>query len=61
MDKSFQRKILHKVQRDASLSITGVRKSYPQAALDPMLFMTPVDLYVKRSAAQNAIRLKESG
>ena len=48
-------------QRITSLSITGVGKSYPQGALETMLYLTPLDLYVRRCAARNAIRLRESG
>ena len=61
LDKSFQRNILDKVQRTTSLSITGARKSCPQAALDAMLCLTHFDLYVKHCAARSAIRLKKSG
>ena len=52
---------MDKVQRIASLSITGVRKSCPQAALDTMLCLTRFDLYVKQSATRSAICLRESG
>ena len=38
LDKTFQPKILDKFQRIASLSATKVRKSFPQAALDTMLY-----------------------
>ena len=52
LDKTFQWKILDKVQQIAFSSITGGRKSCP------LLCLTPLDLYVKQSAARSAIRPK---
>ena len=59
LDKSFQRKISDKVQRIAFLSITGVRKSCPQVALDTMRCLIPRDMYAKRCTARSTIRLGE--
>ena len=53
-------KILDKVQRIEFLSITGVRKSCPQATLNTMFCLTPFDLYVKQCTACSAIRQRES-
>ncbi|XP_073811046.1 uncharacterized protein [Musca autumnalis] len=54
--------LLHKintVQRAASLLITGAMKSTPQAALNVLLDLHPMNLVVQDLAAKSALRLKE--
>lgn len=51
---------LQKVQRLACLSVTGAMRSAPQAGLEMILHLLPLDLYIKSTAAKTALRLKES-
>lgn len=51
---------LYKVQRLAALCTTGVMRSAPQAGLDMILHLLPLDLFIKGSAAKGALRLRES-
>lgn len=51
---------LQKVQRLACLSITGAMRSAPQAALEVMLNLPPIDIYVRNRAARTALRLRET-
>ncbi|XP_077257725.1 uncharacterized protein LOC143894919 [Temnothorax americanus] len=60
MNKEVNKKSLTKVQRLAALGITGVRNNTAQAALETILNLQPLDLYVKNQAAKGAVRLKES-
>lgn len=61
LDETFQRKIFNKVQRIASLSITGVKKNFSQATLDTMACLTLFYLYVKQPAASCVICLRHTG
>ena len=54
------RKMLSKVRRSPSLDITGVRRSTSQAALDILLYLSPIEHYVRSVAARNLLRLYES-
>lgn len=52
---------LAKVQRLAAIGTTGAQRSTPQAALDVLLNLLPLDLYIKGLAAKSALRLRETG
>ncbi|XP_073841439.1 uncharacterized protein [Musca autumnalis] len=56
--KSYLREI-NRVQRAASMLITGAARSTPQAALTVLLDLTPLDLIVEEQASKSALRLKE--
>ncbi|XP_077281865.1 uncharacterized protein LOC143908235 [Temnothorax americanus] len=60
MNKEVNKKSLTKVQRLAALGITGVRNNTAQAALEAILNLQPLELYVKGQAAKGAVRLRES-
>ena len=49
---------LQRIQRQACLAITGCMKTTPTAALEVMLDLPPLHLYVKEEAAMTALRLK---
>lgn len=51
---------LEKVQRIACMGITGAARSTPQAALEVLLSLPPLETYIKSIAARSAIRLKET-
>ena len=53
--------MLNKVQRLSCLSITGAIKSTPQASLETMLDILPLDIFIRNIAAKSVLRLKESG
>lgn len=55
----YIRKIMGKVQLIASFSITGARRSCP--ALDTILCLAALNLYVKQCAERSAIRLRVLG
>ena len=62
LDKGFQRKILDKVQRIASLCIIGVRKSCPQAAHDTMVclnLLTSVGIGLLKTALDRSLQSSE--
>ncbi|KAL7726428.1 hypothetical protein ACLKA6_004568 [Drosophila palustris] len=48
---------LQKVQRLACLGITGCVRSTPQAALDVILNLDPIGVFLQHSAARSAVRL----
>lgn len=50
---------LAKVQRLACLGVTGAPRSTPQAALEVMLDIQPLDIFVKGAAVKTALRLRE--
>ncbi|XP_058978632.1 uncharacterized protein LOC109613882 [Musca domestica] len=54
-------KNIDKVQRVASLLITGAVRSTPQSALDTLLNLKPLGLFVEELAARCALRLNELG
>ncbi|XP_077265721.1 uncharacterized protein LOC143899357 [Temnothorax americanus] len=58
MNKEVNKKSLTKVQRLAALGITGVRNNTAQAALEAILNLQPLELYVKGQAAKGAVRLR---
>ncbi|XP_065367256.1 uncharacterized protein LOC135960009 [Calliphora vicina] len=60
MRKRSYRAILNKAQRCACLGITGALGSTPQAALDIILNLLPIENYVESVAARNLLRLSES-
>lgn len=60
LEKAIHIKKLTKVQRAACLGVTGALHSAPTAALEVMLHLIPMDIYVKSVAAKSALRLKES-
>lgn len=51
---------LVKVQRLACVGITGAWRSSPQAALEVILNLLPIDIHVKSIAAKSATRLREA-
>lgn len=51
---------LTKVQRLACMGITGARRSTPQAALEVILNLLPIEIHIKSIAAKSAIRLREA-
>ena len=53
--------ILGRVQRLACLAITGAMNSTPQASLETMLDLAPLDVYIKYVSGKYALRLRESG
>ena len=48
------------VQRSASILITGALRSTPQAALNAILNLQPLDILIKFQAARCALRLRET-
>ena len=52
---------LRQVQRLACLSVIGAMQSTPTAAMEAILCLPPLDLFVKEVAAKTAIRLRQSG
>ncbi|XP_058987393.1 uncharacterized protein LOC131806753 [Musca domestica] len=52
---------INKVQRAASLLITGAFRSTPQAALDTLLGLSPLAIHVEELAFRCALRLRELG
>ncbi|XP_073821296.1 uncharacterized protein [Musca autumnalis] len=56
--KSYLREI-NRVQKAASMLITGAARSTPKAALNVLLDLTPLDLIVEEQASKSALRLKE--
>lgn len=61
LEKSCQLQLLSKVQRTATLCISGARRSAPRVALDVIFDLTPLDIFVRRCAARSALRLREIG
>ena len=61
MGKVTYRNFLSKVQRCASIGISGVRRSTPQAALDIILHLIPIKEFVRGMAIRGLFRLKELG
>lgn len=59
IEKGYNRKVLTKVQRLAAIGTTGVKKTTAQAALETILDLQPIELYIKGLAAKSALRLRE--
>nr|CAI5846075.1 unnamed protein product [Callosobruchus analis] len=59
--QSTASKALSKVQRAASLSITGAMKGTPTAALEVLLNIPPLDIYVEGEAKMSANRMQCNG
>ncbi|XP_055836606.1 uncharacterized protein LOC129905204 [Episyrphus balteatus] len=58
LDKTINLNKLIKVQRSASICISGALRSTPSDALDILLNLTPLDIFSKQVAASSATRLK---
>ncbi|XP_056645836.1 uncharacterized protein LOC130451060 [Diorhabda sublineata] len=58
--KTYEEK-LARVQRLVAIGITGAQRSTPQATLDVLLNLKPLDLHIKGLAAKSALRLRETG
>nr|CAH7732332.1 unnamed protein product [Callosobruchus chinensis] len=54
-------KALSKVQRAACLSITGAMKGTPTAALDVLLNIPPLDIYIEGEAKMSAYKMQCNG
>jgi ribonuclease HI len=52
---------LIKVQRAACLGITGAQKSTSTKAMETIIGLEPIEVYIRRKAAETAIRLKANG
>jgi ribonuclease HI len=61
LSKVTARKRLTTVQRSACVGVSGALRTTPTEALECMLDLTPLDLYVKGQAAKSAVRLSASG
>lgn len=60
VDKHSHLNLLAKVQRLACLGTTGAIKSTPQAGLEAILHLQPIELHTKKVAALAALRLREN-
>ena len=61
LEKQSNRKIMDKVQRLASLGVTGAVRSTPQEGLNMILHLKPMQIHTKGMAAKTALRLREAG
>lgn len=52
---------LNSLQRSACLSITGAMRSTPTAAMEVLLGLLPLDLFIKNEALKTQLRLKTNG
>ena len=59
LNRKSNRDLLVKAQRCASIGITSARRSTPQAALDIILYLLPLEEYTMWMASRNLFRLKE--
>lgn len=59
LDKNYVVKKLSRIQRAATICISGALRTTPTAALEVMLYLIPIDLYGKQIAAKAALRLRE--
>ena len=61
LGKEYIRKAVTKVQRAACLLVTGSLRSTPTAAMEVLLGLPPVDIYLQGEAVRQATRLKMEG
>ena len=61
LEKETNRRTMYKVQRLASLGVTGAARSAPQEGLNMILHLIPLQIHTKGLAAKAAVRLREAG
>lgn len=61
LKKQYNRTKLGRVQRGASMCITGALRTTPRDALDAILYLLPPDLHIQYLATCSAVRLREMG
>ena len=57
-ETAMAKRSLSHLQRIACLAVTGAAKSAPQLALETLLFLPPLDLFIKSEAKITAYRLR---
>ena len=58
LDKTYLHQVIRRVQRQATIAITGALRTTPSDALDVLLYLPPVDLFAQELAANCAVRLR---
>lgn len=59
LEKGCNKQKMNRIQRTACVGVTGAIRTCPTDALNTMLNLLPIDLFVKSTATKSALRLRE--